>query len=444
MSIGGNDTRAQVLGATDIVGLIGQTVGLKRRGKDFVGLCPFHQEKTPSFHVSPARQFFHCYGCKAGGNAIDFVMRRDRIEFKEALTLLADAAGIELPRFGASGGQAGERQMLLEANSAACAFFEKLLSHPQRGAAAREYLDRRGFTADSVRRFQIGLAPDAWDGLLAGDVGRKFRPEILLRAGLVKQRDGGGGFYDTFRNRLIFPIRDEQGRVIAFGGRVMPGSQDPAKYLNSPETPLFSKSRCIYGLDLAKQRAAETRTAVIVEGYTDTVMARQYGVGNVVSVLGTALTAQHVGILRRFVDRIVLLFDPDTAGALAVNRAVELFLTQPVEIAIASIPGGADPDEFLLAQGAAGWEKLIESAGDVLSYKWKQMARAYRSVGDDLTARQKVVEAYLTALAAARGSGAVDPIRWGAVLARVGNLTEISPQELNRRFRRGVSTARKA
>src|SRR5207248_7590395 len=180
------------------------------------------------------------------------------------------------------------------------------------------------------------------DALLKGPVGRKFNPQHLAAGGLVKPRDRGEGFYDTFRNRLIFPSRNENGQVIAFGGRVMPQSQDPAKYLNSPETPLFSKSRCVLGLDLARQRIVDTRSVAVVEGYTDAVMAHHYGVSNVVSVLGTALTEQHVQILRRFADRIVLLFDADEAGDTAVDRAVELFLTQPIELAIASIPDVTD------------------------------------------------------------------------------------------------------
>ncbi len=256
------DGKALVLAATDIVELIGQSVSLKRRGKDFVGLCPFHQEKTPSFHVSPTKQFFHCYGCGVGGNAIDFVIRRDRVEFIDALRTLAVRANIELPRFGVSKEKSSERQTLLDANSAACAFFEKLLFHPEIGQAARSYLKERGFDAESMKRFQIGYAPAGWDGLLKSPVARKFPPAVLAKAGLVKEKTNDRGsvisFYDTFRDRLMFPIRDEAGRVIAFGGRIMPGSDDPAKYLNSPETSLFSKSRCIFGLDLARQRIVET------------------------------------------------------------------------------------------------------------------------------------------------------------------------------------------
>ncbi|WP_428938872.1 DNA primase [Fontivita pretiosa] len=429
-----NDAKAMVLQAVDLVELIGRTVKLKRRGRNYVGLCPFHNEKTPSFTVDPAKRYFRCYGCRESGNAIDFVMKRDRIDFVEALQQLAREYNIELPRLGSSRQNLSQRQSLLEAHSAACGFFEKLLADPQLGAAARDYLSRRGFSVDTLKRFQIGLAIDSWDALLRSAAMKRFSPQQLAEAGLVKVRENGGGYYDTFRNRIMFPIRDEQGRIIAFGGRAMPGSTDPAKYLNSPETPLFSKSRCVFGLDLARQKIVEQRMVAVVEGYTDVVMAHQYGATNVVSVLGTALTEQHVSILRRFADRIVLLFDADSAGDLAVNRAVELFLTQPVEIAIASMPSGVDPDEFLIQHGLEQFNQLLQAAQDALSYKWRQLQHQFQDSGE-LTSRQKAVEQYLEVLAAARGAGPIDPIRWGAALARVSRLTEIPAEELNRRFR---------
>jgi DNA primase len=438
------DVKTRVLQATDIVALVGQSVRLKRRGKDFVGLCPFHQEKTPSFSVSPSKQRFYCYGCEKGGNAIDFVMFSDRVEFKDALRKLAESAGIDMPHLRQSKETVSERQVLLEAQSSAAMFFEKLLSHPERGAAARKYLVERGFDAESIKRFRIGLAADSWDALISSVSMKKFTPPQMALAGLAKARErqdgASGGFYDTFRNRLMFPIRDEGGRVIAFGGRVMPGSEDPAKYLNSPETPLFSKSRCIFGIDLARQKIVETRTAAVVEGYTDVVMAHQFGVSNVVSVLGTALTEHHVAILRRFADRIVLVFDGDRAGDAAANRAMELFLSQPVEIAIASLPDGMDPDEFLLKNGAEAFNKFLADATDALTYKWRQLVQQLKDKSG-LTSRQKAVQDYLDTLAAARGSAAVDPIRWGAALARVSRLTETPMEELNQRFR--IKTARK-
>jgi len=436
----GSDNKAQVLAATDIVALIAQSVALKRAGKDFVGLCPFHQEKSPSFHVSPSKQFFHCFGCKATGNAIDFVIKRDRVEFIDALRVLAEKAGIELSRFSGDKQKAGERQLLFDAQSAACAFFENWLNHPQAGLAARDYLTSRGFTAETIKQFRIGLAADAWDSLLKSPGMRKFPPGLLATAGLLKPRQQGEGHYDTFRNRIMFPIMEEaQARIIAFGGRRMPNSED-AKYLNSPETPLFSKSKSIYGLNFARQRMIETGTAIIVEGYTDVVMAHQFGVTNVVSPLGTAMTEQHVNLLRRFAKKIVLLFDADAAGNIAVDRSVELYLTKDVEIGIASLPDGVDPDEYLMQNGAAGFEKVISEARDVLSYTWSSMAKRFADAKDDLTGQQKAVETYLSLLGSARDAGPVDDMRWGAILARVSRLTDISIDDLHRRFRKKKAT----
>jgi len=428
------DVKGQVLQATDLVELISQTVALKRRGKDYVGLCPFHSEKTPSFTVSPGKQVFYCYGCKAGGTAFDFVMKRDRVEFREALEILAGRAGIELDRSPASQQKKGERQALYDAQSSAAVFFGNQLSHPQLGSTAREYLARRGFNDESLKRFQVGLAPDAWDGLLKGPVGKKFDHGLLALAGLAKPRNEGQGHYDTFRNRVMFPIKDEGGRIIAFGGRVMPGSEDPAKYLNSPETPIFSKSRAMYGIDLARQRIVETRTVAVVEGYTDVIMAHQFGATNVVSVLGTAMTEQHVNVLRRFADRIVLLFDADTAGDAAVNRVVQLFLTQAVEIAVATLPEGQDPDEFLLEHGLEAFDRMLTNATDALTYAWKQTQKVLNAT-DDLTGQQKAAQHYIDILAGARGGGPIDSIRWHQAMGRASKITGMPFDVLMTRFK---------
>jgi DNA primase len=433
MSGVGDDYKAQVRAATDIVQLIGRTVALKRRGRDYVGLCPFHQEKSPSFTVSPAKQYFYCYGCKAGGDVFSFVEKRDRIEFVDALRLLGEQAGIEPPHAPGSREKKGEKQALLDMQSAACAFFEKLLAHPQHGTTARAYLESRKINAESIKRFQIGYAPDAWDGLLSA-LGRKYPPQQMELGGLLKPRQNGPGHYDVFRNRVMLPIRDQEGRVIAFGGRVL--SDEQPKYLNSPETPLFQKSRAMFGLDLARQKMVESRVAVVVEGYMDVVIPHQFGITNVVSPLGTALTEQHVTLLRRFVDKIVLLFDGDSAGDAAMDRVVGLFLTQPVEITIGSMPSGMDPDEFVLEHGAAGFQGVVDGAVDALSYKWKQMVRQFDASDENLTGQQRALEAYLEVLAAARGSGPVDGLRWGSALARVSRLTGIPVDDLNRRFGR--------
>jgi len=431
------DSRALVLAAVDVVELISQTVALKRRGRKFVGLCPFHSEKTPSFNVDPVKQAFYCFGCKASGSVFDFVMKRDRVEFREALEILARQANIELPQFGGKKMASGERQAMLDALSAACRFFENQF-YGETGGGARAYMRNRGFDEATLKKFQVGLALESWDALLKSPTGRKFPPGILVQAGLIKPREKGDGHYDTFRNRIMFPIKNESGQIIAFGGRIVPGSTDPAKYLNSPETMLFNKSRSIFGLDMARQKVVESRTVAVVEGYTDVMMAHQYGANNVVSVLGTAMTEQHVGVLRRFADRIVLLFDADTAGDAAVDRVVQLFLTQPVEIAVATMPQGLDPDEFLMKEGAGGFEQLIGGAADALEYAWKQLAARFVREAGDLTGQQKAAQQYLDLLANARQGGPVDTLRWGSALARVSRLTDIPVEVLHRKFGKTV------
>lgn len=438
---GGFDGKTLVLQAVDIVQLIGQTVALKKRGRSWIGLCPFHTEKTPSFHVHPDRGYFHCFGCKASGNAIDFVIKRDRVEFRDALHQLAEQYNVELPKLGINREATGLKQAMLDANSAAASYFEENLRHPQIGKAARDYLAQRGFNEETIRKFRIGVAVNAYDGLMKSPLMQKFRQDLLLQAGLLKQSERGS-VYDTFRDRLMFPIRDEAGRVIAFGGRVMPGSDSPAKYLNSPETPLFSKSRVAYGLDLARQRVVETKTVAIVEGYTDVVMAHQFGASNVVATLGTAMTESHVNVLRRFADKIVLLFDGDAAGDMAVDRALQLFLTQPIEIGIATLPSGVDPDEYLLQNGLEAFDAMLANCEDALSFQWRQLFRQLVENENDLTGRTKAVETYLERLSAARAGGPVDPIRWGGILARVSKFTQIPIEDLNRRFRPKSAPAR--
>lgn len=421
------DAKAQVLQAIDIVELISQTVALKRIGRRFAGLCPFHQEKTPSFSVNAEKQYFYCFGCKESGNAIDFVIKRDRVEFKEALELLARQARIELPSFGGQSSKPGERQLLLDACSAACRFFENQLSLPH-GEPARVYLAKRGFTAETLGRFQAGFAPEGWDHLLRSPVGRKFGPQTLVTAGLLKVREKDGGHYDVFRNRIIFPIRNEQGQVIAFGGRIL-NPEDTPKYLNSPETPLFTKSKTAFGLDLGRQRIVETRTIAVVEGYTDVMMAHQFEASNVVAPLGTALTEQHVNVFKRFADKVVLLFDGDAAGGTAADRVLELFLNQPIEIAVASLPDGLDPDEFFLKHGREAFDALLANATDALEYAWRQFSAGIDPT--NLTSLEKSTREYLGILGKA-AKGKTDSLRYNLAMNRLHKLSGIPIEELNR------------
>ena len=430
---GGVDGKSLVLDAVDLVKLVGETVPLKKQGVRYVGCCPFHNEKTPSFGVNQAKQFFYCFGCKKGGNAIDFVIERDHCDFRTALETLSDWAGIELPQFGGQSREKTDRLgRLRDACSAAADVYRRALRSAE-GKAALDYLRGRGFSDKTLDAFGVGYAPAGWHGLADAGLARKFDERTLLEAGLLK--DGDRGRYDTFRNRVIFPIRDEQGRPIAFGGRVLPGDDSPAKYLNSPETPLFNKSAVLFGLDLAKSDIAKSRTAVVFEGYADAAMAYQYGVTNGVAVLGTSLTADHAKVLRRLADRVVLLFDADTAGETATRRSVELFLREPVDVAVAELPAGTDPDEFLQNEGIEAFRQRLDGAADALTYQWRRLTR---SLGDHpgVTARQRAIDDYLQTLSEARSGvgGQIDDSRWVAVLRRVERLTGLSIDELRDRF----------
>lgn len=431
------DGKSLVLEAVDLVRLVGETVQLKRAGRRFVGLCPFHNEKTPSFGVDPQKQAFFCFGCKKGGNAIDFVIERDRVGFKDALEVLAEWAGVELPKLNRPPEQADKRKRLLDAHSEVAALYHRLLKGSE-GKAALAYLRKRGFSDETIDRFGIGFAPAGWENLAGHGLLRKFPAPLMEEGGLLKRRERGDGFYDTFRDRVIFPIRDEQGRPIAFGGRVLPGGDSPAKYLNSPETPLFSKSRVLFGLDLAKKRIVETRTAVVFEGYADAAMAHQFGVTHGVAVLGTALTPDHAQTLRRFADRIVLLFDADAAGGMATQRSVELFLRESVEIQVAQLPEGKDPDEFLQAHGVAAFNEVIARAEDALSFAWRAMQKQF-DADQGVTAAQNALGRFLDTVARARdATGAVDPKRWGAILMRLQKTTGLRAEDLNTRFNTSV------
>jgi DNA primase len=424
------DGKQLVLDGVDIADVVGRSVKLKPRGREMVGLCPFHDEKTPSFYVIPHKRMFHCFGCRAGGNVIDFVMQRDRLEFGPALRLLAEQHNIELPKLGkGDNGRSDRRQQLYDACAAAAGWFQKQLRSDD-GQAAREYLKGRGFTGEIARDFGLGFAPDSFDAFQTDAALKKFPIDVLVEADLVKPNDRGG-FFASFRDRVMFPIRDEQGRTIAFGGRVLPGGKHPAKYLNSKETPLFHKSRVAFGLDRAKDAILKAKTVVVVEGYTDVVKCHQHGAQNVVSVLGTALTAEHVKLLGRFADKVVLLFDADAAGAGAAQRSVELFLTQDIEIAIATLPPGQDPDEFVTEHGADGFASLADAAENPLDYHWHKVARG----GGSVTDRQTAVEKYLELLVRASLGRSVKPERLQNVLAQVAYHTKIDLADLRPRLR---------
>jgi DNA primase len=375
-----NDIEA-VKQRADIVDIISQYVPLRRSGRTFKAPCPFHQEKTPSFVVNPDRQTWHCFGaCSTGGDVFQFLMRRENLTFGEALRQLAGQLGVEL-RSGGDGGPREDHSRLYEANEAAAQYFRHLLLNAEAAAAARGYVERRGVDGATAEAFQLGYALNSYEALRAHLAERGFTTEEMVQAGLLTE--GERGAYDRFRDRLIFPIRDERGRAIGFGGRVL-GDGMP-KYLNSPQTPVFDKSGTLYALDRARDAIRAAGSAVVVEGYMDVIAAHQHGITNVVATLGTALTEKHVQILKRYTRRVTLAMDADAAGQEAMSRGlavldgtakdadaplettvdwrgmVRLHAVSPVEVAVFTVPQGKDPDDLIRADPDA-FTRLAEAA----------------------------------------------------------------------------------
>ena len=366
-----DDTLNAIRNRVDIVDLIGRHVGLKKAGRTWKGLCPFHGEKTPSFIVSPDRGTYHCFGCGEGGNVFGFLMKHDGMTFPEAARSLAAEVGIEVPEFG-GGPERGLLDEIYRANKAARAFYQAELRGP-RGAAARAYVAKRGLSDEHVARYGIGFAPESWDALSAVMRREKIAPEAAERAGLIRARDRGDGHYDLLRNRLVFPIEDARGRTIGFGGRALAKDQEP-KYLNTPESPVYRKREAFYGFPSALESLRARERAVIVEGYFDRIAMDLAGVGEALATCGTALSEDHARALRRRVRDVVLFFDGDEAGQRAMLRSLEMLLPQGLRIAAATIPGGLDPDEFLAEHGAEALQKLVDTAPPALDLAIRRAA----------------------------------------------------------------------
>ncbi len=417
-----DDVKERVRDAIDIVDLVGSYVSLRRAGRGFTGLCPWHEDARPSLQVNPERQTFRCWVCDVGGDVFNFMMRIEKLEFREALEQLADRAGIELPR-GRGGLGGDERAQLGRVLDWAAARFRECLVHLPDAAAARDYVAGRGLTPETLGRFEVGFAPESWDWLLRQAAAAGIATSLLEKTGLAVPRNDRPGHYDRFRGRVIFPIRDPLGRCIAFGGRVLPGGRpDMAKYINSPETPLFSKSSTLYGLDSAREAMAHSRRAVVVEGYTDCLAARQAGCGDVVAVLGTALGERHAKLLRRYADRVVLVLDGDDAGRRRANEILGVLLAEPIDLRIARLPSGVDPCDFILGEGGAAFEEILAAAIDPLDYRMDEaLASLPADAGDD--AALNAVESVLAALSAARSGSSLSPsehrLREDQVLGRL-------------------------
>jgi DNA primase len=363
-------TLEQVRAASDIVDVIGSYLPLKRAGANFVALCPFHKEKSPSFNVNPHRQIFHCFGCHKGGDVFTFVKDYENLDFPDAVRRLADRAKIPLET--EQGGEAREsrdiKDKLLQIHEQITQRWQAALANDAAGQIARDYLAKRGVSADAVKLFRLGYAPDLWDDTVNWAKSKGHDAPLMEKAGLILRKEGGDHYYDRFRGRLMFPICDEQGRVVGFSGRVLSGDEKTAKYVNSPETPIFTKSKVFFGLDKSKRAILDSGHAIICEGQLDLIACFMSGVQNIVAPQGTAFTADHARILKRYVEEVVLCFDSDNAGQNAAVRSLDHMLGSGLAVRVAVVPAPHDPDSFIKESGGDAFKQLVEEAKGFFDY----------------------------------------------------------------------------
>ena len=361
----------EVRQASEIVDVVSEYVTLKKRGQNYFGLCPFHAEKTGSFSVHPDKQIFHCFGCGAGGNVFTFIMKETGVSFPEAVRILARRAGIAIPEPDELDGGSQEREALFYACEMAADFFVQRLWSPE-GEKARAYLEQREFREKDIRDFGLGYAPAEWSALHDYALSKGMKADVLQKAGLLNKRDSGG-FYDRFRDRLMFPIYNLSGKVIAFGGRKLDGDDSVPKYVNSPETDIYHKSNVLYGLFQARDHIRDAKVAVFVEGYTDVMRLVSEGFRNTVATSGTALTELQARLIRRYTDRVVMLYDSDTAGAAATMRGADVLVEQGVDVRVGELEEGEDPDSFLRKYGSDALQQRLAYALPLLDYKTRSL-----------------------------------------------------------------------
>jgi DNA primase len=441
-----NNTVLQVQQASDIVDIISEHVSLKKKGREMVGLCPFHDDHRPSMNVNSVKQIFKCFACGAGGDVFKFVQMRENLTFPQAVERLAERAGIKLqktktqnsiyPQGKLKTTADADPNQLARVNVWAAKYFHKNLNDEQKGKQTRDYLTKRHITPQSIKKWQLGLAINSSDDLLKAAKAKNIPTRLLEQAGLITTIN-----QDKFINRLIFPITDVTGRVIGFGGRTL--NDTGAKYLNSPTTALFDKSNSMYGLEQARHQIVSTGTAVVTEGYTDCIMAHQFGCANVIATLGTSFTTGHGRILRRYAKKVVLVFDSDVAGVEAANRALDVCLSQRIDIRLASVPDGKDPCDFILAAGKERFEQLVNEAADVFQFKWDRLTASF-SGDDTLTGKRAAIEEYLQTIATALLAGNITPIDRGLIINRISNIIGLNTKQINTELSRRIVRARRA
>lgn len=423
------DIKEEIRRRVDLVELAGSHVALKKAGRHYKGLCPFHQEKTPSFHIDRERGLWHCFGCGLGGDIYDFVMRISSQSFAEAVETLAKRAGVRLERSPEEVRNASERDRLYRALEAAAGFFREQLQHPVRGTPARDYLKRRGVDAETAERFRLGYAPPGWDELLKASGTKGYQPALLASGGLVQPRPSGDGFYDLFRHRLIFPILDLQDRPIAFGGRALDDEAQP-KYLNSKETPVFAKGRTLYALNWAREAIRQHDEIVVVEGNMDVLTCHQFGITNAVASLGTSLTADQVLLMKRFAGRAILVYDADAAGMAAMERAMSLFEEADLPVRVVVLPSG-DPDGFLRSFGAEEFRRLLEQALPVFEYQITMTAARHNP--KTIEGRVRIVDELIPSLTAVS-----NPIRQAEYIRTLAQRFDLPEDAIRQRLRAKV------
>ena len=451
MSFGSSlDVKEQVRQAIDIVDLLGSYMQLRRQGRGYVALCPWHDDTRPSLQVNPERQSFKCWVCDIGGDVFSFIMKMEGVEFPEALAMLADRAGIALEKAPHERSEGApppghDKRTLYKAAAWAEGRYHDCLLHAADAEPARRYLQERGLTAESIERFHLGFSPLDRDWIIQQAGGSTGRTKILESIGILARPSSGGSLFDRFRGRVLFSIRDAQARPVALGGRLLPelGLTSPAKYVNSPETPLFTKSHQLYGLDVAKDSIRKKKTALVMEGYTDVIVAHQYGFDNAVAVLGTALGENHIRILKRFADRIVLVLDGDEAGQKRANEVLELFVAQQVDLQILTLPDDLDPCDFLHGRGAEAFAQLlVDGVVDALSHAFRTATRGL-DLEHDIHGSSQALERLVSIVAKAprlrHDTTREDRIREGKFLQRFAALFRVDEAEVRRRAPRTVS-----
>lgn len=435
------ETIQQVIAATDIVALVGRSVKLRKAGTNFVGLCPFHNEKSPSFNVSPSRNTYHCFGCGAGGTAIRFVMEHDGMSFVEAVKRLADAAGIRIEEevWDANAeAEAKHRSLLLRANREIAEWFHQLLMKHKIAAPARDYLKSRGITSAVAKNWQMGYAPASSAFFREWAMQAKLPESVLVEAGLFAQSDedsGRRGTYPRFRDRLMFPIRNNNGDVIAFSGRILAPRENTGKYVNSPETPLFSKSKVLFGFDRSKRAISKAGEAIVCEGQIDMIMIYEAGFQNVVAGQGTAFTEFHAKMLKTVCNEVVLCYDSDNAGYTAAEKAFKILSPIGLTVKVASLPQGEDPDSLLRKQGNEALQSVLGNATDFLEYQIRRLRAGAKS--DSMVERVRMADQVAEAISIFTGVAQ----RITAV-NKVAKLLEISEEQLTAMVNRAAKAAK--